>query len=136
MLFVLDTNEYIFAFGLLKKSPPAALIDRIVDSFPTCTLRIPRMIVEEVRQNLTPEEFREFIAFIGALTGIDEDFLVPFEIGVRYEQKGLKPPDAFIGAYTEWVGADILVTENRHFLTLHADLPFRILTAENCLKLL
>jgi hypothetical protein len=132
LLFVLDTNEYIFAFGLLKNPPAAALIDRIVDSFPTCTLRIPRMIVEEVRQNLTPEEFQEFIAFIGALTSIDEDFLVPFEIGVRYEQKGLKPP----GAYTEWVGADILATENRHFLTLHANLPFRILTAENCLKLL
>lgn len=80
MLLVLDTNEYIFAFGFLKKPSAAVLIDRIVDDFPACTLRIPRMIVEEVRQNLTPEEFQEFIAFIAALTDIDEDFLVPFEM--------------------------------------------------------
>ncbi len=69
-------------------------------------------------------------------TSIDEDFSVPFELGAKYESKRLKPADAFIAAYAEWVGADTLVTENRHFLTLHIDLPFRILPAEKCLKFL
>lgn len=45
----------------------------------------------------------------------DEDIVVPFEIAFKYETKGLKPADAFIAAFTEWVGADVLVTENRHF---------------------
>ena len=61
---------------------------------------------------------------------------MPFELGAKYESMGLKPADAFIAAYAEWVGANVLVTENRHFLTLYLDLPFRILPAEKSLKLL
>ena len=94
------------------------------------------MIVEEVRRNLLPSEFREFFEFISDLTAIDEDFLVPFDSGAKYERKGLKDADAFIAAYTEWVGADALVTENRHFLNKHPHLPFKVLTAEKCLKLI
>ena len=67
---------------------------------------------------------------------MDEDFVVPFELGVRYETRGLKAADAFIAAYTEWAGAEFLVTENRHFLTRRSDLPFKVLTAEQTLKIL
>lgn len=94
------------------------------------------MIVEEVRRNLVPEVFREFLEFLLALTPIDEDLFVPFELGVKYEAKGFKSADAFIAAYTEWVGADVLVTENRHFLSHHLGLPFKVLTAEKCLSLI
>jgi len=58
---------------------------------------------------------------------------VPFELGAKYESLGLKPGDAFIAAYTEWTGADYLVTENRDFLALTA-LPFKIVRAEAFLK--
>jgi uncharacterized protein (DUF2164 family) len=85
---------------------------------------------------LTPKEFHNFLKFINVFTTIDEDFLIPFELGAKYEIKGLKEADALIAAYTEWVGADVLVTENRHFLNHHSDLPFKILTAERCLKLI
>jgi len=71
-----------------------------------------------------------------SLTTIDEDFLVPFELGTKYEAEGFKPADAFIAAYTEWVGADVFVTENRHFLKHNPDLPFNVLTAQKCLRLL
>jgi hypothetical protein len=70
------------------------------------------------------------------LTVIDEDFFVPFELGVKYERMGLKEADAFIAAYAEWVGADALVSENRHFLGLNPNLPFKIVNAEHCLKLI
>lgn len=109
------------------------LLDTILDLHPKHTIRIPRMILEEVGRNLTSEEYREFIEYINNITNIDEDFFVPFEIGVRYELLGLKPADAFIGAYVEWTGADILITENRHFLRLHS-LPFKIMTATNFLN--
>ena len=92
------------------------------------------MIVEEVRRNVTPEAFREFLSIVRELTTIDEDLVVPFELGTKYEQAGLKPADAFIAGYAEWVGSDALITENRHFLTRHPDLPFRVLTAEAFLK--
>ena len=79
---------------------------------------------------------KDLLVSINTLTKIDEDTEVPFELGAKYETKGLKPADAFIAAYTEWVGADALVTENRHFLSLHSNLPFKVVTAETCLKLI
>jgi predicted nucleic acid-binding protein len=136
MLFVLDSNEYLFALGALPKPASQKLLDRLIETYPTHHLRIPRLIIEEVRRHLSSEAFRELLNSIRLLTSVDEDFVVPFELGAKYEAQGLKPADAFIAAYTEWVGAHALVTENRHFLTRHTGLPFRVLTAERCLKLL
>ena len=129
MEFVLDANVYIFAFGIARHAGCASLLSRLAEQREAHTIRVCRTIVEEVRDHLTPQEFREFILFIQALTFIDEDAFVPFELGSKYEWKGLKPADAFIAAYTEWVGADALLTENRHFLSRQTDLPFRVLTA-------
>lgn len=136
MLLVLDSNEYIFALGTVRDPVCVELLEKIAEYSDNISLRITRLIVEEVRNNLTPEAFKEFIISINKLTRIDEDIEVPFELGVKYEKGGLKPSDAFIGAYTEWVGADALITENRHFLTRHSSLPFKILNAESCLKIL
>jgi hypothetical protein len=47
------------------------------------------LIVEEVGRHLTPEEFREFVEFAANLTTIDEDFVVPFELGAKHALKGL-----------------------------------------------
>jgi len=132
----LDANEYIFAFGLAKREGCVDLLRLILEKSSTHSLHICQTIVEEVRENLFPKEFREFITFVINLTVIDEDFFIPFELGAKYEAKGFKPADAFIAAYTEWVGADILVSENRHFLIHHSDLPFKVLTAEKCVKLI
>jgi len=131
LLLVLDTNEYIFAFGLAKKLDCEKLILLLQEKYPFHIIRILRLIVEEVRKNLSPEIFKEFILFINKLTTIDEDIVVPFELAAKYESKGFQPEDAFICAYVEFVGADVLVTENRHFLSRQKDLPFRVTTAEN-----
>jgi uncharacterized protein (DUF2164 family) len=93
-----------------------------------------RTIVEEVRANLTPREFQRFFRFINAFATIDEDFFIPFEFGARYETMGFKEADALIAAYTEWVGAKALVTENRHFLTRNPALPFKVITTQKCLQ--
>jgi len=133
---VLDANEYVFALGLFKKESCKSLIKFLIEdpfSYPLC---ISRTIVEEVKANLTLREFHIFFRVISALTTIDEDFLIPFELGAKYENLGLKPADAMIGAYAEWLNADVLVTENRHFLSRQSNLPFKVLTAENCLKTL
>lgn len=136
MLFVIDSNVYIFGFGFVKVPHCSNLILTIIEKYNLHTLRVSRRIVEEVRSHLSPEDFTKFIKVINILTKIDEDFVVPFEIAVKYEAKGFKPADAFIAAYTEWVGADALVTENRHFFSLHSNLPFKVVTAEKCLKLI
>lgn len=136
MRLVIDSNEYILAFGAAKELTSQTLLDVLTREVDRHSLRIARLTVKEVRRHLSPEDFREFTGFISELTTIDEDFLVPFELGAKYEAKGLKPADALIAAYTEWVGADILVTENRHFLSRQADLPFKVLTAEKCLRII
>lgn len=136
MLLVLDSNEYIFSFGFIKKTSSKTLIDTILATFPRHSIRIPRLITEEIRRHLTPEEFKEFISFVTNLTHIDEDFVVPFELGAKYESFGLKPADAFIAAYVEWTGAEALITENRHFLKNCSDLPFKVLAAKDILRLI
>lgn len=136
MLLILDSNVYIFGFGLFKEPACGKLILTVAKKSSIYIVRISRTIVEEVHRHLSPEDFQRFIRFINSLTAIDEDILVPFELGAKYESKGFKPADAFIAAYVEWTGSNILVTENRHFLTRHSDLPFRVLTAEKCSKLI
>jgi predicted nucleic acid-binding protein len=134
LLLVVDSNVYIFGFGLVRVPSCKNLIYEVIENPELYTLRIPRTIVEEVRTHLAPEDFSTFIRVVNTLTTIDEDFLIPFELGSKYESRGFKPADAFIAAYAEWVGADALVTENRHFLSKNPSLPFKVLTAEKCLK--
>ena len=136
MRIVIDSNEYIFAFGPFRNPAAKAVLDCLLDKPNIHTVRIPRTIFEEVKRNLSLEVFQEFNIFINKLTAVDEDIVVPFEVGFRYESMGLKPADAFIASYAEWVGADALVTENRHFLTRHSRLPFKIINAESCLKIM
>lgn len=136
MRLVIDSNEYIFAFGPTKADASLMLVEKLLETRASHVVRIPRTIIAEVKRNIHPAQVREFMAFINAFTIVDEDFFVPFEIGARYEAMGLKEADALIAAYTEWVGADALVTENRHFLNKHPNLPFKVLTAEKCLKLI
>ncbi len=136
MRLVLDANEYIFALALFRKESCESLLKTIIDTLPKHTFCISRTIIEEVRTNLTVKEFQDFIKLVNILSAIDEDILIPFQIGAKYESMGLKPADALIAAYVEWVGADALVTENRHFLTRQENLPFKVVNAENCLKML
>jgi len=136
LLLVLDTNEYLLAVGLVRNPPSEHLLDILIERFPAHRIRIPRLIIDEVRRHLPPAVFGDLISSLLLITSVDEDFVVSFELGVKYEAKGLKPADAFFAAYAEWVGAEALVTENRHFLSRRSDLPFRVLTAEQILKLL
>ena len=134
MLLILDANEYILAFSPAAEEHSKSLLDIIVEKHPIIPIRISRLIVNEIRENLTSDVFSDFIRLIINITTIDEDFLVSFELGSKYEAKGLKSADALIAAYTEWTGADILVSENRHFLSNQKNLPFKVLNAADCLK--
>ena len=133
--FVIDSNVYIFAFGPSNEYKSFDFLSSLLDNTHRHSIRIPRTIFEEVKRNISPETFQEFNKLIHDLTSVDEDIVVPFEIAFKYETISFKPADAFIAAYTEWVGADVLVTENRHFLSRHSGLPFNVLTSAKCLSL-
>ena|SRR3989338_3107882 len=135
-VLVLDTNEFIGALGSPHNPLAKILFDKILRESSKFFLYIPRTIVTEVRRNLSKVTFNEFMRSVQTVAHLDENFSVPFELGAKYESLGLKPADAFIAGYCEWVKADVLVTENRHFLSRTSDLPFKILTAKKTLLMM
>lgn len=132
---MLDANEYIFAFGPERQSAPVALLRHLSEQG-GADVCICRTIVQEVVPNLGDHLAKAFFGWMGAMTGVDEDEVVPFMPWHRYEAQGFKPADAFIAAYAEYMGAEVVVSENRHFLRTRTDLPFRVLDAAAALKVL
>ena len=134
MRFVLDSNEYIFAFGISKETTILALFEQFRSHPTRYSIHVCRSIINEVYRNTSESEFQDFFDFISKITSIDEDYTVPFELGAKYENLGLKPGDAFIAAYADYFKAEFLVSENRHFLSRRSDMPFRVVSASDCLK--
>ncbi|MBI4062755.1 MAG: hypothetical protein HY401_00455 [Elusimicrobia bacterium] len=135
MLLVIDTNEYLFAFGREKYQPAIELLTLLENSCERHQIRICQTIVEEVRRNIPAELMRPFIAYAQSLTTVDDDYLIPANLFAKYESIGLKPGDAFIGAYAEFVGAQAIVSENRrHFHKYRDKFPFAVWDAAACLK--
>jgi len=132
---VLDSNVFIFAYGDPRKASCERLIAHLIVHATTLRLGISRNILEEVRRNINPQAHKELWVLLNDLgVVVDENWQVPYELGVKYEHLGLKSGDAFIAAYTEWIGADYLITENRDFLHL-VHLPFTVIKADPFLKL-
>lgn len=134
MQLVLDSNIYIFTFGSEPKDSCISLFQKIITTPEALTLRTCRAILEEVERNIAPQRFKELWEILSTLAVlVDEDWQIPYQLGVKYERLGLKAGDAFIAAYTEWTGSDYLITENRDFLHL-VHLPFKISKADPFLK--
>ena len=134
MRLVLDSNVYILGFSESRPPAAASLFGLLVDEPDRFELIISRTILQEVEQNLPP---RAYGVCWGFLTAMDiepvESWQIPFETGSRYQERGLKPGDAFIAALAEWSGAEYLVTENRHFMVRSA-LPFKVAKIEDFLR--
>ena len=136
MRIVLDTNQFIFALGKERDRSCVKLFDILTKSTYSHSIHIPRTVFLETRQNLSPLAFMEFLKFVAHVATIDEDEVVPYEYAVKYLSQGFKQADSLIAAYSEFITADILVSENRHFLARSNNLPFKVLSAEKALKLL
>ncbi len=136
MRLVLDSNEYILVFGSERDPASEKLLAQIAVKSNKYTLSICRPILDELGRHLLPRQLSDVYSFLNAITvNIDERWVVPFEFVERYIERGLKRGDAFIAGYTEWVGADCLVSENRADIVSQAKLfPFRVFTAEQFIK--
>ncbi|MBI4063676.1 MAG: hypothetical protein HY401_05170 [Elusimicrobia bacterium] len=136
MFLVLDTNEYLFALGSRRAPSSVELLEKIAANPERFEIRICRSILNEIRENSIPQRFRELWNFLNLLgITLDEDWDVPFEIVAKYEALGLKQGDAFVAGYTEYVGAQCLITENRKDFLAHPGwFPFKVLNAETFLK--
>jgi len=133
---VLDSNEYVFVFGADPKMACVELLEHIASHRKYYLLSVCRPILDEINRHLLPQHLSEVYSYLNALdVPIDERWSVPFEFVQRYIDKRLKRGDAFIAGYTEWIGADCLVSENRADIVSQADLfPFKVFTAEQFLK--
>ena len=133
MLVVLDSNEYVLALGDPADETANDVLEHVIGGWPPCELRIVRAIADEVQSNLPEKAHGRFFRIVLRLTSIDENWIVPDDQTESYRARGLKPGDATIAAYAHYVGADCLVSENRHFLSRRRDLPFRVLTGKEFL---
>lgn len=64
MRLVLDTNEFIAALGVVKNPASETLLAELLETFPKHTIHLPRTIINEVRRNLSPILFTNFIKTI------------------------------------------------------------------------
>lgn len=136
MRAVLDSN--IFIFALRSENPLFAEILKLAEIQYACT--IPNLVLREVVERLKVLEGKEFASFtlyfLQSLNiRIIADELIPAELIQKYQRRGAKEGDALIAAFTEWIKADYLVTENRDFLK-EIKLEFKTIPGEEFLQLL
>lgn len=126
MLICIDSNQFIF--GIAQTAPDSVELLRVLRVF---EVAIPRLVVQEVARNLrTPEQVKMFYRLLkGSPRLLIVDEPVPAELVTRYATLGLsEKADAVIGAFSEWVGAKYLISDNRHFLKELKTEAYEVLT--------
>lgn len=108
--FVLDSNEYIFYFDN-KSSDILKLLDcRDIKIFLT------DLIIQEAIRNMRKESVKDFFNMLKnpRFEVIIEK--IPKNLIEKYKKTTLKKGDVLIAAFCDYINADYLITENRHFL--------------------
>ncbi len=126
MIIVLDSNEYI---NFLNKKQ--AQLSKILESG---TVHANELIVKEVLRNVAEELKKEFYALLmkDSVTLHSEN--PPMQLLLKYKKQGLKKGDIVIAAFCESIGADYLVSENRHFLKERKFSEFRVASLKDFLR--
>jgi len=130
MRVCIDSNQFILA---LTRADPDA--EDLMLNLAEFDVFIPRLVMKEVGRNLDAEQVRylhQLIADNPRFHIIDAS--IPPELIEKYIALGLPAKaDALIGAFTEWVGAQYLISDNRHFLSLTTD-AFEVLRPGDFLR--
>lgn len=130
---VLDTNIWIFGLRGQVEHPACF---RVLQRLPQLQVQVPRQILLELRANLTKDEMDHFFQLLNRYPErirFHWDKAEPTLIR-KYQELGCKLGDAAVAAHVETLGVEVLVSENRDFLTEIAGLPFRVLSAEEFLQ--
>jgi len=116
MLICIDSN--VFILGTTDVDADAAAL---MDMLPQLNVLVPRLVVVETVRNLAPIGMdKQFFTTIGEAPLFRiVDAPTPPELIEKYAALGLSAKaDALIGAFTEWMGVQYLISDNRHFLSL------------------
>lgn len=138
---VLDSNVYIF--GIARVMPSCeALLDALSRSKWESRLRVitPHLVEREVTRNLEPIGPSAPKLFCSMLADVPWSGVTfeapPDELMLKYLELGLAEEDAIIAAFTEWLGAKYLVSENRHFLEELKTEAFQVVDAAEFLNMI
>ena len=110
MRIVLDSNEYIIFLN--KKS--IALNELFEKEGIVIYINYP--IAKEVLRNVAETIKSKFYKILFKNKIEVNDKILPFYLFGKYKKIGLKKGDITIASFCEFIKADYLITENRHFL--------------------
>ena len=128
MIIVLDSNEFINYL-----SEKLLLLDKIL-SDDKITIYINETITKEVINNLNESLIKEFYDFL-LRNNIDVyEGKMELDLLQKYKKLGLKKGDIAIAAFCEYVKANYLITENRHFLKSKNFDKFKVLSIKEFLN--
>ena len=128
MIVVLDSNEYINYLNKISLK-----LDLIFKN-EKFTIFLNELIVKEVLRAITKELKKEFYRIIFNYNLSVNNEKLPLGLFKKYNDIGLKKGDIEIAAFCEYIKADYLITENRHFLKNIALNKFQILNLNNFLN--
>lgn len=128
LTIILDSNEYIF--GLTEKKEPSDALLAMLSNF---TIKIPRIILDELHQNMRKDELKSLYKLIRDKEVVIIEDKIPASTVDKYK-KQLHYEDAVTASYCEYFDVDILISENRHFLVNFHPKAFRVLSASEFLK--
>jgi predicted nucleic acid-binding protein len=128
LIIVLDSNEYINYFD-----NKILLLDKIfIDG--KIVVYINETITKEVTNNLSKLLVKDFYDFL-LRNNINVYYeKMGFNLLEKYKKLGLKKGDIVIAAFCETIGADYLITENRHFLKSRKFDKFKVLSLKGFLR--
>ncbi|MGA9351472.1 MAG: hypothetical protein WBW48_22050 [Anaerolineae bacterium] len=138
---VLDSNVYIF--GIARVMPSCeALLNVLSRGKWEGRLRVitPHLVEREVTRNLEPIGLSASKLFYSILADVPWSGVIyeapPDELMLKYLELGLAEEDAVVAAFTEWLGAKYLVSENRHFLEELKTEAFQVVDAAEFLNMI
>ena len=126
MIIVIDSNEYIDCIN--KKTDITEIL-----SNKGLIICVHNIIIKEVLDNLIESAKKEFYKLLFNNNIFVNDGILPLYLFEKYKKLGLKKGDIIIAAFCEYVEADYLITENRHFLKIKNFDRFNILNIKDFL---
>jgi predicted nucleic acid-binding protein len=126
----LDTNVWIFGIVGVDK-----FCEHILFALQQFEVVLPDQVRVELERNLTEDDMKRFYQFVYQCDVRIDFERVPTKYLEEFQQKGLKKGDAEIGAFCEWRGIEVLISDNRHFLeTLSQERSFQVMSPQEFFK--
>jgi hypothetical protein len=138
ILLILDANEYIFGLSELKDTS-VKLLD-VLPFVEGLKVIVPSTVLDEATRNLSYIHSILVTKLNDLIYGYEKfsvvsDAGLPQSLVEEYQRLGLpSEADARIGAFTEWVKAHFLVSENQHFLKDLKTTAYKVIDAAEVLQ--